>query len=281
MRWSGGRESENIEDRRGFGLSPGLAGGGIGTVVIVLLGLFFGVDPSVLLDSLQGDQPVAQHRTAPPADDPARRFVSVVLAETEDTWGELFRRAGLRYEAPKLVLFSGAVQSACGLAHAATGPFYCPPDRKVYLDLSFFRELRDRLGAPGEFAEAYVIAHEVGHHVQNLLGISSRIQAMREHADRAEANRLSVRLELQADCFAGVWAHHTDRAQHILEKGDVEQGLNAAAAVGDDRLQRQARGVVVPESFTHGSSTQRVRWFKTGLQSGSLRACDTLAADRL
>jgi predicted metalloprotease len=282
MRWQGGRESENIEDRRGFGVSRGIAGGGIGTVVLLLVGLFFGIDPSVLLQGSDDGRTISgSSRPADPREDRLKEFVSVVLAETEDTWAALFQQAGRQYQEPRLVLFSGAVQSACGFAQAATGPFYCPGDRKAYLDLAFLDELRDRFHAPGDFAAAYVIAHEVGHHVQNLLGITRQVAAARQQADPREGNRLSVRVELQADCFAGVWAHHTERRRHILEPGDAEEALNAAAAVGDDRLQRQARGYVVPDAFTHGSSAQRVRWFRLGFDTGSLARCDTFKADRL
>jgi hypothetical protein len=276
MRWMGGRQSDNVEDRRGIG-GPLVVSGGIGTVVVVLLALFFGFDPSVIL---QGDAP-----TAPPAtqqapspssrgQDELRAFVATVLADTEDTWRALFTRMGREYRDPKLVLFSSAVQSACGMAGSATGPFYCPQDQKVYLDLDFFRALRDRFHAPGDFAQAYVIAHEVGHHVQNLLGISDRVMAERRRGG-AQANAASVRLELQADCLAGVWGHHAERARHILEVGDVEEALGAAAAIGDDRLQRQTQGRVAPETFTHGSSKQRVHWFTRGIESGDLRQCDT------
>jgi predicted metalloprotease len=289
MRWEEGRESENIEDRRGmggFGVSPGIAGGGIGAVAIVVIGLLLGVDPGFLLQLVGGGggvapPPVAQSGRPAGGEDEMRRFVSVVLADTEDTWSEVFRRMGGRYEDPKLVLFSGATQSACGYAQSAVGPFYCPGDHKVYLDLSFFRDLRTKYGAPGDFAEAYVIAHEVGHHVQTLLGITERVNALRQRSSSAQANQLSVRLELQADCLAGVWANQANRARHILEEGDVDEGLRAASAVGDDRLQMRARGYVVPESFTHGSSAQRARWFRRGLDQGAIRACDTFNADRL
>jgi predicted metalloprotease len=278
MDWESGRRSDNIEDRRG--VSPVTAvGGGLGTVVLVLAALFFGIDPRIIL---QGDgpggQPAVQQRpAAPPApgDDRLKDFVSVVLADTEDTWSDLFRRMKGEYRDPVLVLYSGSVRSACGLGSAATGPFYCPADQKLYLDLSFFRELQTRFRAPGDFAQAYVIAHEVGHHVQTLLGISQKVHQLRSNMSQRDANALSVRMELQADCFAGVWAHHADRARKILETGDVEEALNAAAAIGDDRLQREARGTVVPDAFTHGSSAQRVRWFNTGLAKGSVRQCDT------
>ncbi len=278
MRWMGGRQSDNIEDRRGFG-GPLVAGGGIGTVVLVLLALFFGFDPRVIL---QGDAPTTppatQQSPAPSASprghDDLRDFVATVLADTEDTWRALFSRMGREYRDPRLVLFNGAVQSACGIAGAATGPFYCPQDQKVYLDLDFFRALRERFRAPGDFAQAYVIAHEVGHHVQKQLGISDRVMAERRRGG-SQANAASVRLELQADCFAGIWAHHAERTRHILEAGDVEEALNAAAAIGDDRLQRQTQGRVAPETFTHGTSKQRVQWFTRGIESGDLRRCDT------
>ena len=287
MRWQMGRRSDNIEDQRGMPVGRGtVVGGGIGTLVLVLLALYFGVDPSVILQGVDpggspGSTRSAQQQRAPAGDDQLRDFVSVILADTEDTWGELFRRMGRRYEAPHLVLFSGAIQSACGFAEAAVGPFYCPGDRKVYIDLSFYRDLRDRLGAPGDFAQAYVIAHEIGHHVQNLLGIAERVQAAQGRRSRTEANALQVRMELQADCLAGVWANNAQRARNILESGDIEEGLNAAAAIGDDRLQRQSQGRVVPESFTHGSSEQRGRWFKRGIESGEPGQCDTFAASKL
>ena len=280
MRWSSGRRSENVEDRRGMGV-PLIAGGGIGTVVVLVLALFFGIDPSIIL---QNDGPPV---TAPApsasvgADDQLRDFVSVVLANTEDTWRALFRKMNREYEDPRLVLFTGSVQSACGMAGAAVGPFYCPADHKLYLDLSFFRALRERFGAPGDFAQAYVIAHEVGHHVQVLLGISSRVREAQQRAGRTEVNALSVRQELQADCFAGVWAHHAQQTRNILEPGDVEEALRAAATIGDDRLQRETQGRVVPDSFTHGTSAQRVRWFRTGLDAGEARRCDTFSAPSL
>jgi uncharacterized protein len=278
MRWTG-RRSDNIEDRRGMGM-PLVAGGGIGTIILVLAALFFGFDPGVVLQ--QGASPPASEAPATsPGRDELRDFVAVVLADTEDTWAELFRRMNREYQDPKLVLFTGSVQSACGIAGAAVGPFYCPGDHKLYLDLDFFRALRTRLGAPGDFAQAYVIAHEVGHHVQALLGISERVTTRRRSADRATANALSVRQELQADCFAGVWAHHANRTRQILEAGDLEEALGAAAAVGDDRLQRQAEGRTAPESFTHGTSAQRVRWFRRGFDSGAVDRCDTFRAEQL
>jgi predicted metalloprotease len=282
MRWQMGRRSDNVEDRRGMGVPMGVAGGGIGTIILVIAALFFGFDPSVIL---QGGGPTTQVAPGPgpapsKADDDLREFVSVVLADTEDVWRELFRKRNAEYRDPTLVLFSRAVQSACGLAETAVGPFYCPGDHKVYLDLSFFRDLRDRFGAPGDFAQAYVIAHEVGHHVQSLLGISEKVQAARQRAGEREANALSVRLELQADCLAGVWAFHAEKTKQILEEGDVEEALNAASAIGDDRLQQRSRGHVAPDSFTHGSSAQRVEWFQRGLRSGRLDQCDTFAAGR-
>jgi hypothetical protein len=282
MKWEDERRSENVEDLRGasFGGGMKLAGGGIGVVIIVVIAMLMGVDPSQLLQQLPSSNAVAPSSgpvQSSPEEDRLKDFVSVVLADTEDTWGELFRAGGRQYVDPKLVLFSGAVQSACGFAQAAVGPFYCPADQKVYIDLSFYRDLRSRFQAPGDFAEAYVIAHEVGHHVQNLLGISDKVHAAQQRASESQANALSVRVELQADCLAGVWANHADRARHILESGDVEQGLNAASQIGDDRMQMRARGYVSPESFTHGSSEQRVRWFERGIASGNLQACDTFA----
>ncbi|MBV1797718.1 neutral zinc metallopeptidase [Siccirubricoccus sp. G192] len=288
MRLGGERESGNIEDRRGGGVPIGVAGGGIGTIVLVVLALLFGVDPRVVLqggdDTGQMQAPTARYDAPPPAgqQDGMRRFVAQVLATTEDVWGAVFQANGRRYVPPHLVLFSGAVQSACGTASTAVGPFYCPGDQKVYLDLGFFRDMERKLGAPGDFAQAYVIAHEVGHHVQTQLGITQRVEALRARAaSPAEGAALSVRVELQADCFAGVWANHADQARNILERGDIEEGMNAAAAVGDDRLQRRAQGYVVPESFTHGSSAQRVRWFRRGLETGEVRQCDTFGTDRL
>ena len=290
MKWEGGRESENIEDRRGAGggggMGRGIAGGGIGVVLIAVVAMFLGIDPSVVLGLLGGNGPlssgpqVSQQAPAqrPPANDVGAKFVSVVLADTEDTWTSLFKQGGSQYRVPKLVLFRGAVQSACGNAQSAMGPFYCPGDHKVYIDLSFFDELEQRFRAPGDFAKAYVIAHEVGHHVQNLLGIAEKVDAQRKRVSEAENNKLSVRMELQADCLAGIWAHHANRTRQILERGDVEAAMAAATAIGDDRLQKQARGYVSPESFTHGSSAQRVRWFRRGLDSGQINQCNTFAA---
>jgi hypothetical protein len=289
MRWELGRRSQNIEDRRGMpggmgGVARGGGIGGLGLIALLLLSWAFGIDPTLLLQDLsQGsstsvpDQPAPSGARAPESDE-RTAFVSAVLGDTEDTWHALFKQMGRTYREPTLVLFSGAAQSACGFAEAAVGPFYCPGDQKVYLDLSFFDELHDRFGASGDFAQAYVIAHEVGHHVQNLLGIADQVQGVRQRAGEREANALSVMMELQADCFAGVWGYHADKNRHLLEAGDIEEGLNAAAAIGDDRLQRQAQGYVVPESFTHGSSAQRVRWFQQGLDSGDPGRCDTFTA---
>jgi predicted metalloprotease len=245
--------------------------------VLIVLALFFGLDPRLLLQTVGTGSSVEQPSSPaqPPGSDPMAQFVSVVLADTEDTWGALFRQAGEQYENPKLVLFSGAVQSACGFAQAAVGPFYCPADHKLYIDLAFYRDLRERFHAPGDFAQAYVIAHEVGHHVQNLLGIADQVHGAQQRVSPEQANALSVRMELQADCLAGVWAHHANRSRQILEQGDVEEALNAASQIGDDRMQQRARGYVAPESFTHGSSKQRVDWFRRGLESGALEQCNT------
>jgi predicted metalloprotease len=283
MKWEGNRESDNVEDRRGGGF--GLGGGSLslGTVAVALLASwFFGIDPGTVLSMLSGGNP-AQVATseAPPANDQMAKFVSTVLADTEDTWTEIFRASGGNYVKPKLVLFSGQTPTACGTGQTATGPFYCPADQKVYIDLSFYRLMQQRFGVSGEFAQAYVIAHEVGHHVQNLTGIMDKVSSLRQRASETQANALSVRTELQADCFAGVWANHADQARHILESGDVETALNAATAIGDDALQRQSTGHVVPDSFTHGSSAQRVRWFKRGIDSGKVSACNTFEAKAL
>ena len=284
MRWFGGRQSENVEDRRGIRVSRGLAGGGIGTLLLVLVAMYLGVDPTVLLNQAPpGDgRPVeTKPHDRPAEENQLAKFVSVVLADTEDTWRDLFRRKGRTYQEPKLVLFTDAVQSACGLAGAAVGPFYCPEDQKVYIDLRFYQDLKERFQAPGDFAQAYVIAHEIGHHVQNLFGISEKVQAARTRVREVEANRLSVQLELQADCLSGVWAHHANKARQILEAGDVEEALRAASAIGDDRLQRQTRGVIVPDTFTHGTSEQRVRWFRHGLETGDLGQCNTFESRNL
>lgn len=290
MRWEMGRRSRNVEDRRGmgrarFGRGARVGGiGGLGLVAVVLIAMFLGVDPSLILDAVPvGDErpAVVEPGEPRPGDDQAVDFVSAVLAETEDSWNGIFAQRGLRYEEPRLVLFEGAVQSACGIAGSATGPFYCPADRRVYLDLSFFDELERRFGAPGDFAQAYVIAHEIGHHVQTLLGITAEVERLRRQVGPADANRLSVMMELQADCFAGVWARDAHEARQILESGDIEEGLRAASAVGDDRIQAATRGYVVPDAFTHGSSEQRMRWFRRGLETGDPEACDAFSADRL
>ena len=276
------RESENVEDVRGSGGGRRLVlGGGIGTVILVVLYLLLGGDPQALFNSQQAQLPQsAQFDNQAPRDE-ASKFVAVVLADTEDAWNEVFRQMGREYEEPKLVLFTDLIQSGCGFASGATGPFYCPQDRRVYIDLGFFRLLQERLGAGGDFAQAYVIAHEVGHHVQNLLGITDRVQAARGRVSESEYNRLSIRLELQADFLAGVWARYTDRVKHVVEAGDIEEAIRAASAVGDDRLQYRSRGYVVPDSFTHGTSEQRVRWFRRGYETGDLSQGDTFNAPDL
>ncbi len=293
MRWRGRRTSSHVEDRRGRGggyggpgvrlpMGRGAGAGGIGlVVVVVVVSLLLGVNPISLLDGLDGS-PDLQRVDDPgsPAQEEAKHFASVVLADTEDTWNAIFAQQGADYPEPTLVLFSGAVGSACGTADSAVGPFYCGGDRKLYLDLDFFRELKQRFQAPGDFAEAYVVAHEVGHHVQNVLGTLGRYAEARKTLSAASDNALSVRLELQADCFAGIWAHEA-QAKGLLEPGDVEEALNAASQIGDDALQRRDRGYVVPDSFTHGTSNQRVRWFTRGLQEGRLEACDTFSAETL
>jgi len=283
MLWQGRRESENVEDERGSGGGGRLVmGGGICTVILVVVYLLLGGNPQALFQSgqqAQLSQP-AQIDSQGPRDE-ASKFVAVVLADTEDAWHEIFRQMGRQYEEPKLVLFTDQTRSGCGFASGATGPFYCPEDRRVYVDLGFYRLLQERLGAGGDFAEAYVIAHEVGHHVQNLLGISDRLQAARGRMSQSEYNRLSVRLELQADFLAGVWTRYADRVKHVVEAGDIEEAMRAAGAVGDDRLQRSSRGYVVPDSFTHGTSEQRVRWFRRGYETGDLRQGDTFNAPDL
>jgi predicted metalloprotease len=292
MKWEGQRESDNVEDYRGSGgggfggLPIGGRSIGLGTVAVALVaGWIFGINPLTMLGMLSGGGEVPQQQAPahkPPADDQMARFVSVVLGSTEDVWRQQFEQAGRTYREPKLALFRGAVPTACGQGQSAMGPFYCPGDQKVYIDLDFYETMRTRLGAPGDFAQAYVIAHEVGHHVQNLLGITDKVDAMRARAGEAQGNALSVRVELQADCFAGVWARSAEQARPFLEQGDVEEALNAAAQIGDDTLQRKGgRGGVRPESFTHGSSAQRVAWFKRGIESGSVDQCDTFAARQL
>lgn len=287
MRWRLGRRSSNVEDRRNIRMPGGrrAAGGGIGLLVIIVIAILLGADPSKLLnDSTYVDTSPSTNYDqsgASGTNDELSDFVSVVLADTEDTWRDIFQDYGGSYREPRLVLFSGAVESACGFAQSATGPFYCPRDQKVYIDLSFYRDLKYQLGAPGDFAQAYVIAHEVGHHVQNLFGISEQVYNARQRVNETEGNRLSVMQELQADCFAGVWAKNANEARAILEEGDIEEGLNAASSIGDDRLQKQSRGYVTPDSFTHGTSEQRVRWFKTGFNSGDVSSCNTFEAEVL
>ncbi len=284
MRLDDQRESDNVEDRRGGGGGIRAGGLGLGGIVIALVASYFlGIDPSTVLNVMNGAQVSSSSAPAhkPPADDGMAHFVSKVLGSTEDVWGELFRAGGKTYTAPKLVLFTGSTPTACGTGQSAAGPFYCPGDRKVYIDLAFYRDLRERFHAPGEFAQAYVIAHEVGHHVQNLLGIAAQVEARRAKMNEAQGNALSVRVELQADCFAGVWGKRADRMQKMLEPGEIEQALTAATAIGDDRLQKQSRGVVVPETFTHGTSEQRVRWFKQGFETGDADQCNTFKAARL
>ncbi|MBC7718794.1 MAG: neutral zinc metallopeptidase [Chitinophagaceae bacterium] len=294
MKWEGNRESSNVEDRRGEegGGGGGLLGGrsiGIGSIVLALLGGWvFGVNPLTILNLLSGGAQTAQVQQQqqgpaqrPPADDRMAKFVGTVLADTEDVWKDIFTKGGGTYKEPKLVIFRGATPTACGQGQSAMGPFYCPGDQKVYIDLGFYETLVKRLGAPGEFAQAYVIAHEVGHHVQNLLGISGKMDQMRSRVSKVEYNALSVKLELQADCFAGVWAYGANNARQVLQGGDIESAMNAAAKIGDDALQRSAGGAVIPESFTHGTSAQRQNWFNTGLKTGSVKACDTFGAKTL
>jgi hypothetical protein len=278
VRWQDLKRSNRVQDRRGVRMAGPV--GGIGLVVVIVIALLTGVDPTELLDG-GGTAQDAPSATAPGVNDEAREFVSAVLGSTEETWSSLFASSGSDYPEPSLVLFSGSTPSACGLGQAAMGPFYCPGDQTIYIDLSFFDDLHTRFGAPGDFAQAYVIAHEVGHHVQNALGTMSQVHALRSRQDPVEANAASVRLELQADCYAGLWAHHAERVRPMLEGGDVEEALGAATAIGDDRLQRQSQGTVVPESFTHGTSEQRVRWFRRGLDAGTSSACDTFGAARL
>ena len=270
MRWQDLKRSTNVQDRRGMRGGVPITGG-IGLVVVLVIAALTGVNPLQLIGG--GAEPGAE--SAPAGADPMRDFVTHVLGGTEETWGALFRESGQAYREPSLVLFSGATSSGCGTGQSAMGPFYCPLDQTVYIDLSFYDDLKTRFQAPGDFAQAYVIAHEVGHHVQNLLGTMEQVQQLRSRQGEAEANSMSVRLELQADCYAGLWAHHAERAKQILKSGDVEEALGAASAIGDDRLQRQTQGTIVPESFTHGTSEQRVRWFRRGLDTGDTKTCDT------
>jgi hypothetical protein len=284
MRWQGRRKSLNVEDRRGIG-GRGLAvGGGLGGLVILVLYLLLGGNLSEITQSFQVDGPMSPTGAVEPLSERDKEmgdFVSVVLADIEDVWGAQFQQMGQEYREPRLVLFSGQVDSACGYAGAASGPFYCPEDEKVYIDLSFFEDMQRKLGAPGDFALAYVIAHEVGHHVQNLLGINDQVMALRGRLSKRDFNQLMVRMELQADFLAGVWAHYAQQATDFLESGDIEEGINAAGAVGDDRIMRQTQGYVVPDAFTHGTSEQRVRWFKKGLKTGDIRQGDTFGAANL
>jgi predicted metalloprotease len=291
MRWREGRQSENVIDMRGRGDSGGGRGGGfkfgIGTLVLVAAAYFLGVDPRMIMGVMQATQGVTsepvqsgQAQTSQPADEQGR-FMSAVLADTEDTWGELFKAAGAEYSPPQLALYEGGTRSGCGSASAEAGPFYCPADQRVYIDPSFFNELQQRFHAPGDFAQAYVLAHEVGHHVQHLIGIADKVRGAQQRASQEEQNALQVRMELQADCFAGIWAHHAQRSRQILEAGDIEEAMAAAAAVGDDMIQKRAQGYVVAESFTHGTAAQRQRWFQQGFESGQISACDTLSARSL
>jgi predicted metalloprotease len=282
MRWRGERQSSNVEDRRGMGVSRRVGIGGVGGIVLGLLALYFTKDPTLLLQSLTNGGETTEQASGPYQESAAEAesagLIRATLASTEDVWGQLFQQAGKHYQQPTLVMFTGTDTSGCGTAQSAMGPFYCPADQKVYIDLSFYDELKQRFGAPGDFAQAYVIAHEVGHHVQNLLGISDKVHQAQQRAGEAQGNALSVRLELQADCYAGVWAFH---AKQLLEPGDIEEALNAAQAIGDDRLQKQATGQVVPDSFTHGTSEQRMRWFKRGIDVGDVNQCDTFGARTL
>lgn len=283
MQWRGRRKSTNIEDRRGLTARGATIGGGLGGLVLIVIVLLMGGNPEDVMQGMQ-TPPLAGHESPQPLSSQERElgeFVGVILADTEDVWNELFRHNGQRYREPGLVMFSGATQSACGFAQSATGPFYCPADEKVYIDLDFFQDMLRRLGAGGDFALAYVIAHEVGHHVQHQLGIMDEVQATMARASQREANRLMVRLELQADFLAGVWAHHAQRMKGVLEEGDIEEGMHTASAVGDDRIMKQQQGYVVPDAFTHGTSEQRVRWFTLGLRTGDLSRGDTFAVDRL
>jgi predicted metalloprotease len=283
MLWKGRRQSENVEDRRGVTGRGVAVGGGLGALALTIIVLLLGGDPKDVLQNLQTSQNPGQEqaRVLTAEEKEMGEFVGVILADTEDVWKEVFRQDGKQYREPKLVLFSGATDSACGFARSASGPFYCSGDERVYIDLSFFQEMQQRLGARGDFAWAYVIAHEVGHHVQNLLGVMEQVQEKQQGLDRQQANQLSVRMELQADFLAGVWAHHAQRMKNLLEEGDIEEGMNAAAAVGDDRIMKREQGVVVPDAFTHGTSAQRARWFSLGLKTGDIDQGDTFAADEL
>ena len=283
MRWRDGRRSDNVEDQRGRGVSKGAIGGGIGLLVVLAIGFLMGADPMTLLgilvqeggSSLEGIGPAV---TLSAEENESADFVSVVLADTEDTWQTIFQQHGQVYQQPRLVLFKGNVESACGFAQAAMGPFYCPGDQKVYIDLAFYDELKNQLGAPGDFAQAYVIAHEVGHHVQNLDGTLGQVNNLIRQSDQVTGNKYNVMLELQADCYAGVWANHADKQRQIIEAGDIGEAMNAAEKIGDDALQKQSQGYVVPDSFTHGTSAQRMKWFNAGFVSGDISSCDTFNA---
>ena len=285
MRWRGERQSSNVEDRRGLRVSKRAGIGGVGGIVLGLLALYFTKDPTLLLQSISGGGETTEQASGPyqegTAEAESSGLIRATLGSTEDVWNQLFMQAGSQYQSPTLVMFTGTDTSACGTAQSAMGPFYCPADQKVYIDLSFYDELSQRFGASGDFAQAYVIAHEVGHHVQQLLGTSDQVQQARQRASEAQGNALSVRLELQADCYAGVWAHHANQTRQILEAGDIEEAMNAAQAIGDDRLQKQSTGQVIPDSFTHGSSEQRMRWFKRGIDTGSVQQCDTFKTTNL
>ncbi|MEM7195800.1 MAG: neutral zinc metallopeptidase [Pseudomonadota bacterium] len=280
MRWQRGRRSSNVEVRGGRGKRRAIAGGGIGMVALAVVAMFLGVDPRAVMQiggGLTGGGQQEQSAPSSPEYKEKVDFVSVVLADTEDVWKSIFKSRNARYQEPKLIVFNGATQSACGYADSAAGPFYCPGDYQLYIDLNFYDELKNKFGAPGDFAQAYVIAHEVGHHVQTLMGISERVQRAKAQSSQAQANQIQVRMELQADCFSGVWAHHAHRSRKLLEEGDIQEGLTAAAAIGDDTLQKRARGYVVPESFTHGTAQQRQTWFFKGLQTGDMDQCDTFS----
>jgi predicted metalloprotease len=280
MRWREGRRSENVEDQRGSGVRKGAIGGGIGILIILAIGLLTGADPGALINSIATESGSLDNAPVvlTAAENESADFVSVVLADTEDTWQSIFQQNGRVYRQPRLVLFKRSADSACGFAESAMGPFYCPGDEKVYIDLDFYQELKDQLGAPGDFAQAYVIAHEVGHHVQNLIGTSDEVQRLQSRSDEVTANKYSMMLELQADCYAGVWAYHADKERQVIEAGDIEEATNAAAKIGDDALQKRSQGYVVPDSFTHGTSAQRVKWFNAGLAGGDIDSCDTFSA---
>ncbi len=279
MKWSGRRESGNVEDRRGRSVGRMAVGGGLGTIVLIVIAALFGADPRDVINLNPQTQQTGEEVPVDPAQEPMKQFVSVVLADTEEIWGQIFSRQGATYQKPWVVLYAGQVESTCGYATAASGPFYCPPDQKVYIDLSFFDELQSRFGAPGDFAIAYVVAHEVGHHVQNMMGLTDKVHAMQGQVSQEEYNRMSVRLELQADFLAGVWAHYAQNTLDVVEPGDFEEAIGAASAVGDDRIQKQSQGYVVPDAFTHGTSAQRIAWFRRGYETGDLSQGDTFGVD--